>query len=76
MTVRPTYSRFTGDKVCPFVSVRFMGMESRGKRAVGNRTRSLMVPEARVGEVHELVAGFLKGLLEDGKEVDAREQGA
>lgn len=71
MSVRDCFSRYKGDKVCAYVNVRFIGMDGRGTRAKGNRTRGLMVPEARVSEVHELVAGFLKGLLEDGKEVDA-----
>ena len=75
MTVRPTYSRYMGDKVCAYVCVRFMGMETRSKRAVGNRTLSVMVPEARVSEVHEIVSRALAGLIEE-KQVDAGERRA
>lgn len=74
MTVRPTFSRYMGDKVCPFVCVRFMGMETRSKRAVGNRTLSVMVPEARVSEVHEVVSRALAGLTE--KPLDNEERRA
>jgi hypothetical protein len=53
-----------GNKVCAYVCVRMMGMETRSKRAVGNRTLSVMVPEARVSEVHEIVSRALAGLIE------------
>lgn len=75
MSVRPTYSRYMGNKVCPYVCVRLMGMESRSKRAVGNRTLSVMVPESRVSEVHEIVSRALAGLIEE-KQVDAGERRA
>lgn len=74
MSVRPTYSRYMGNKVCAYVCVRMMGMETRSKRAVGNRTLSVMVPESRVSEVHEVVRAALAGLIE--KPLDNREQSA
>lgn len=57
-------TRYKGDDVCTYVRVMFIGMLDGTNRVVGNRSRSLMVPEARVSEVHELVAQALAGLTE------------
>lgn len=59
-------TRNTGDDVCPLVRVQFMGFWDGTKRVIGNRSRSLMVPEARVSEVYELVAAALAGLTQKG----------
>lgn len=57
-------TRYKGDDVCTYVRVMFIGMWDGTNRVVGNRSRSLMVPEARVSEVCELVAAALKGMLD------------
>lgn len=53
------------DYVCRLVRVSFMGMEDGSNRRRGNRSRSFMVPEARVSEVFELVRDALKGLIDN-----------
>lgn len=53
-----------GDDVCPIVRVSFIGLWDGTNRVIGNRTRSLAVPEARVSEVYELVSATLKGMLD------------
>ena len=70
MTYKPRKPYQTGgqDRVCPLVRVQFMGFENGTHRALGNRSMSLMVPEAKVSEVFELVAQALAGMLEVDKQ--------
>ena len=61
---KPYVTAYKGDDVCTFVRVGFTGMWDGTNRVIGNRSRTLMVPEAKVSEVHEVVRAALAGLIE------------
>lgn len=61
---KPYVTAYKGDDVCVYVRVGFTGMWDGTNRVIGNRSRTLMVPEARVSEVHEIVSRVLAGLIE------------
>ena len=71
---KPYVTAYKGDDVCTYVRVMFIGMWDGTNRVIGNRSMSLMVPEARVSEVHEVVRAALAGLIE--KPLDNEERRA
>jgi len=62
---RRPYQTIGKDVVCPLIYVRVMGFETPTARVMGNRSLSVVVPEAKVSEVHEIIAAALRGLVLD-----------
>ena len=74
MARKMSETKYKGDDVCTYVRVGFTGMWDGTNRVIGNRSRTLMVPEARVSEVHAIVSRVLAGLIE--KPLDNEERSA
>lgn len=71
---KPYVTENTRDDVCNLVRVSFIGYWDGSERVLGNRSRSIAVPQARVSEVFELVSQALAGLIE--KPLDNEERRA